>query len=265
MTDTDETYSDRVKHGYDALAANAADLDRHVSPWGDSYFQRHYAWPAARSVLPELEGDQVLLAGCGRGDYVPLFRERGATVVGVDVSETAIRHARDRFGEDATFHRADLTDTLDFAGADGFDLVFSNLVLSHVEEWAPPFEEFARVLRLRGNLVVTTVHPQYLRAHGDIEGYHTVSKTMNDWPDVEIPTFYRLVSAALSPFIEAGFRLQTVDEPRPRDAYEKHQPERYRDALKRPEILRRSGAGRRIGSVESHARPSGLTLTVTGT
>jgi SAM-dependent methyltransferase len=237
VTDTDERYPDRVKRGYDTLAANAADMDRDVSPWGDSYFQRYYAWPAAQSALPDVDGNRVLLAGCGRGDYVPWFREGGATVVGVDVSETAIRHARDRFGEEATFYRADLTTGLGFADSDTFDLVFSNLVLSHIEEWVPVFEEFARVLRPQGALVVTTVHPQYLRSRDDVEDYYTVSEIANDWPDAEIPTFYRPVNEVISPFLEAGFRLQTVDEPQPRDAYEDHHPKRYREVRNRPEIV----------------------------
>lgn len=247
----DDTVSDRVGRGYDVLASKGSDLNRDASPWGDSHFQRHYAWPAARSVLPDVEGCRVLLAGCGRGDHVPWFREHGATVVGVDVSETAIRHARDRFGDEAAFHRADLTASLDVADDDTFDLVFSNLVLSHVEAWTAVFEEFARVLRPGGSLVATTIHPHYLRSHDDVEDYYTVSKIANDWPDVEIPTFYRPLNAVISPFLETGFRLRTVDEPRPRDEYEKHHPERYRDALREPELL----VVRGVESGQSATRP----------
>jgi len=71
----DDTPPDRLRRGYDALAVKATDLDREVSRWGDSYFQEHYSWPAARSVLPDLRDRRVLLAGCGRGDHVPWFRE----------------------------------------------------------------------------------------------------------------------------------------------------------------------------------------------
>lgn len=115
--------------------------------------------------------------------------------------------------------------------------MFSNLVLSHVEEWVPVFEEFARALRPRGSLVVTTVHPHYLRSENDVEDYYTVSKVLNEWQDVEISTFYRPLSAAISPFVEAGFRLWTVAEPRPQDGYELHHPQRYRAATDRPELL----------------------------
>jgi SAM-dependent methyltransferase len=226
-----------VQHAYNVLAEKATDLDRKASPWGDSYFQQYYSWPATRAVLPDLGDSRVLLAGCGRGDYVPWFHKQGATVVGVDASETAIRHARDRFGEVAVFYHADLTAPLTFVDSDAFDLVFSNLVLSHIKEWTPVFKEFSRLLRPRGSLVVTTIHPHYLRSTADIEDYYTGTTVMKDWPSVEIPTFYRPLNAVISPFIEAGFQLQRVDEPKPQAAYEEYHPERYQDARRQPEIL----------------------------
>lgn len=68
--------------GYDSLARDAADLDPETSPWGDGHGQRHCAWPATRAALPPLSGRRVLLAGCGRGDHVEHFLDRGATVAG---------------------------------------------------------------------------------------------------------------------------------------------------------------------------------------
>ncbi|QKY19092.1 class I SAM-dependent methyltransferase [Halolamina sp. CBA1230] len=237
MDENDNTARNQLQRGYDVLAENASDLDRERSPWGDSHFQEHYSWPATRPVLPELADRRVLLAGCGRGDYVPWFHEQGATVVGVDASETAIQQARQRFGQKATFYHANLTNPLDFADSDTFDLVFSNLVLSHIEEWTPVFEEFHRVLRPQQPLVVTTIHPHYLRSDTEVEEYYTVTKLMNDWPDVEIPTYYRPMNAVITPFIEAGFQLETVDEPQPQDAFAEHHPERYQDALRQPDLL----------------------------
>lgn len=71
LDDNDDTPLNKLQHGYDVLAAKATDLDRDVSPWADSYFQQYYSWPATQTVLPDLRDSRVLLAGCGRGDYVP--------------------------------------------------------------------------------------------------------------------------------------------------------------------------------------------------
>lgn len=238
MDESDSTSVDQVAAGYDVLAEKAdEDLRREASPWGDSHFQRHYSWPALQRALPELDNRRVLLAGCGRGDHVGWFRERGATVTGVDVSRGAIRRARERFDDEATFYRADLTERLEFADDDSFDLVVSNLVFSHIEAWRPVFEEFHRLLAPGGTLVIATIHPRYIRSGAEIESYDETTKLLNEWPGVEIPTYYRPMNAVVTPFIEAGFRLEAFDEPKPREAYEEHHPERYEDALRRPELL----------------------------
>ena len=235
--DGNEPPVDQITAGYDALAKKADDdLDRAASPWGDSYFQEHYSWPATKAALPELTDRRVLLAGCGRGDHVNCFRENGATVTGVDVSETAIRRARERCHDEAIFHRADLTEPLDFADG-AFDLVVSHLAFSHIEEWQPVLEEFRRILVPDGTLVVTTIHPQYIRSNADIDRYYDTEKVMNEWPAVEIPTYYRPMSGVVTPFVAAGFRLETFDEPKPRDAFEEYHPERYREASREPELL----------------------------
>lgn len=212
------------------------DLTRKESPWGNSYFQQYYSWPATREALPTIDGDVVLVAGCGRGDHVEWFLERGAEVVGVDVSERAVRTARDRFGDDATFHRADLTNPLDFA--DGtFDLVFSHLALDHVANWRPVFEEFHRVLDARGSLVFTVVHPQYLRDQHGVTSAYEIEEIAISWPGAEIPTYHRPTSAILAPLVAAGFELAALEEPKPRDEYAEYAPERYEDAVKSPQVL----------------------------
>lgn len=145
--------------------------------------------------------------------------------------------ARERCDDEATFHRADLTEPLDFVDDDAFDLVVSNLAFSHIEEWHPVLEEFGRILVPDGTLVVTTIHPRYIRSNADIECYCDTEKVMNEWPAVEIPTYYRPMSGVVTSFVAAGFRLEAFDEPKPQDAFEEYHPERYRNAWREPELL----------------------------
>lgn len=233
-----------VSEGYDALAEQADDddLGHADSPWGDSYFQRHYSWPATEAVLPDVAGDRVLLAGCGRGDHVEWFREREAEIVGIDASATALRAAYRRFGDASadshpktTFAEADITEPLPFEDG-AFDLVCSHLVLSHVEDWTPAFEEFRRVLSPGGTLVFTTIHPQYLRSGTDADYYEVVEFT-NRWPGVEIPTYYRPIGAIIDALLAADFRLEAFEEPRPDPEFREYSPDRYEAAMEAPEIL----------------------------
>lgn len=158
-------------------------------------------------------------------------------MTGIDNSETAIRQARNQFDQIASFHHADLTEPLDFAADDTFDLVFSNLVLSHIREWRPVFEEFHRILAPTGTLVVTTIHPLYLRSTHDIKNYYKTEQIMNSWPVAEIPTFYRPLNEVIGPFLSTGFSLEIVMEPTPEKSYERYSPERYQSAIENPELI----------------------------
>lgn len=239
MTDRDDEAppGTGAPEGYDILAERAGeDLPRAESPWVDSFFQEHYSWPAARAMLPDVSGLRVLIAGCGRGDHVGWFLDRGATVVGVDASEAAIRAARQRFGDGAAFRRADLTDPLGF-GDGRFDLVFSHLVMSHVEEWEPVFREFRSVLEAAGSAVLATVHPAYLRREKDVTNYYATQRLEVSWPGARIPTYYRPMSAVIEPLVAADFRLEAFEEPEPRETYAEVAPERYESARESPAVL----------------------------
>ena len=239
MTEPDPNTSStaNVSEGYDVLSERANHgLAREASPWGDSYFQAHYSWPATRAILPAVADQRVLIAGSGRGDHVEWFLDRGATVVGIDASERAVSTARSRFGEEATFHHADLTEPLDFPD-DAFDLVFSHLVLGHVREWRPVFDEFHRVLTDRGTLAFATIHPAYLRRKHGVTNYYEIEKIVVSWPDAEIPTYYRPMEAVLEPLAGTGFRLEAFEEPKPQETFAKHAPERYEKAMQSPEAL----------------------------
>jgi len=145
--DTDDSADE-----YDELAAD-------WSAYSEVPWRAQVLWPVLEELLPEVEGARVLDAGCGDGVYTARLANRGANAVGVDASEGMISTARERYGEHATFHQADLADGLDRFDDDSVDLVLSQHVLSHVRALAPVFEAFARVLRPGATLVCSTHHP----------------------------------------------------------------------------------------------------------
>jgi SAM-dependent methyltransferase len=224
--------------GYDSLAKRAnTDLEGFESPWGDCPFQTYYSWPITRSLIPDCTDKRVLDAGCGIGDHVEWFLDDGAAIVGVDASEQTIEIARERFGDQATFHQANLAEPLDFVENDTFDLVLSHLVLGHIERWKPVFEEFHRILSARGLLIFATVHPLYHLEHQGATDYYTVEPVEIAWPDAPVTAYRRPFSEMINPLTAAGFRIEVLEEPKPQEEYEVHSPERYRKAMKRPEIL----------------------------
>ncbi|WP_135821129.1 class I SAM-dependent methyltransferase [Halostella litorea] len=221
---------------YDALAEQAESRDGWESPWGDNPLQEYYSWPATRALLPELNGKRVLDAGCGVGDHVGELLDAGASVVGVDASGSAVETARERFGDRASFERADLTEPLPFRD-DAFDVVLGHLVLDHVRELRPTFESFRRVLTPDGALVFSVVHPmQYYLDYDAVTEYYGTTAVTLGWDGVDVTSYQRPVGAILNAVTEAGLSVESVEEPRPPAAYENHAADDWR-VSERPQIL----------------------------
>ncbi len=140
---------------------------------------------------PLEQGDQVLDAGCGNGNFGSFLLEREISeqsqahargpktlsYVGIDFVPTALRHARERFhqslqdlkqqngkpsslGTQVTneFSCVDLNHRLPFK--DGmFDKVVSNLVLGYLQSPSATIQELLRVLTPGGTLVFTNLKP----------------------------------------------------------------------------------------------------------
>jgi SAM-dependent methyltransferase len=236
MSDDTEPPS-RPGGGYDDLAARSDALPPEASPWGDSHFQQYHSWPPTWDLCPVENGDRVLLAGCGRGDHVGAFLDAGASVVGVDASGAALEAARERTGDGATFHRADLRAGLPAVRTDAVDLVVSHLVASHLPDLGPFLADAARVLRPGGRVVCATIHPAYFRTKHGVEAYATRSALTVSWPDAEVTAHYRPTAEILTAFPEAGLSIVRVAEPTPRPAYADHAPERDAAARRSPQVL----------------------------
>ncbi|HWE09403.1 MAG TPA: class I SAM-dependent methyltransferase [Solirubrobacteraceae bacterium] len=114
--------------------------------------------------------DRVLDLGSGAGSLTGDLRRAAASVVGVDVAETALQRARRRHPE-VSFLRAEIDGRLPVED-NSFDVVWSSEVIEHVADTARWMSEVRRVLRPGGRLLVTTPSHGRLRlAVGGIERY----------------------------------------------------------------------------------------------
>jgi SAM-dependent methyltransferase len=229
MADEEPTPAD----AYDELADSYAEDVR------SNAYDAHLEFPATSSLIPDVDGKRVLDAGCGTGVYTEYLVERGAEVVGVDVSGEMLAHAADRVGDRAELREADLGEPLDFA-TDSFDGVVSALALGYVEDWESTFAEFARVLRSGGFLVFSTGHPMnQFPPEGDeaeAENYFEVERLTKEW-DVPVPYYRRPLSAVVGPLLDNGFRLERLVEPQPTEAFRERRPERYEKESRHPVFL----------------------------
>lgn len=99
---------------------------------------------------------KVLDAACGEGYGAYLLAGSAAEVVGVDLSEEAVAHAMARYStaENLHFEVADVTQ-LNFPEKT-FDLIVSFETLEHLEAQEQMLDEFRRVLKPNGKLVIST-------------------------------------------------------------------------------------------------------------
>lgn len=232
---------------YETLAARyAARID--TKPH-NAYYER----PATLSLLPDVSGFRALDAGCGSGYYTEWLLDQGADVVGVDVSPAMVAHARQRVGERAELHIADLAQPLGFLADESFDLVLSTLALHYVRDWSVPLGEFFRVLRPAGLLVFSCEHPfsEVLQlGSGDYFATELIAIPWHGFggEPVVVPFFRRPLSAITEAVWSAGFVIERIVEPQPSETFYQIRPDEARRLEREPVFV----------CVRACKRPNGL-------
>jgi ubiquinone/menaquinone biosynthesis C-methylase UbiE len=202
----------------------------------------YYERPATQSLLPDVQGRRVLDAGCGTGVYTEWLLAGGATVVGFDASPHMLAHARRRVGDRATLFEADLGAPLTMLADASFDVVVCPLVLEYVEDWRRALRELHRVLQPGGTLVASVTHPAFdATLYSDVR-YFEVQRVEGEWGGftlqrVTVPTYRRSLEETLNPFLDAGFRLDRLLEPRPTDDFRRADPRHFAELSAAPCFL----------------------------
>ena len=116
------------------------------------HYEHIHRYVFARELV---RGRRVLDAACGEGYGSAILAGTAAEVVGVDVSQEAVEHARERYrAEGLQFQQADCLD-LPFED-DVFDCIVSFETLEHLEAQERLLDEFRRVLAPEGFLLIST-------------------------------------------------------------------------------------------------------------
>lgn len=229
------------QRNYEAFARRYAEIAP-TKPH-NAYLER----PATLSLLPDVTGRRVLDAGCGPGIYAADLIERGAEVVAFDVTPEMVELARERLGRRATVLRANLEEPLAFAADAEFDVVLCPLALGNVEDWAPLFAEFHRVLKPGGLFIYSDGHPmsdfQICRERLDPDSvYFDLERHEMEWkgfgePRPMVGFFRRPLAAMINPLIEAGFLLDRLLEPKPTEEFRGADPEGFEFLVREPAFL----------------------------
>jgi hypothetical protein len=130
-------------------------------------------WHRYAFALAFAKGKRILDAACGEGYGSALMARVARDVVGVDLSEQAIAHARTRYAAPTLrFDRNDIT-SLDAFDATRFDLITSFETLEHVQQQERMLDGFARLLAPDGLLLISTPDKRtYTDLSGQVNPHH---------------------------------------------------------------------------------------------
>jgi SAM-dependent methyltransferase len=157
---------------------------------------------------------RTLDAACGEGYGSALLAKTAASVEGIDISEQAVLHAQQRYGDldNARFQVADCT-TLPF-GDNEFDRVVSFETLEHLHAHDQLLAEFRRVLKPNGFLILSSPDKAiYTDQHKTVNEYH-VKELYRDELESLIGRFfpaYQLLGQKLM-FHSAIWSLDKIDQ-----------------------------------------------------
>ncbi len=182
--------------------------------------------PVLWDFAGDVAGRDVLDAGCGTGYLARKLAQRGARVVGIDLSEKMIELAR-RKAPDLAFHM-DSVSELRTLGDGRFDLVVANYVLMDTPDLPGAMRAFHRVLKPRGIAVLVFSHPCFpqgrrTEAPGggnayvwDFPYFEPRACTDPPWAHFtsEFIWFHRPLSDYWKAFDAAGFSVTRFEEPR---------------------------------------------------
>lgn len=195
---------------------------------GDSVFAAMPRATALRLLGPA--AGRLLDVGCGGGSHTAAFAAAGWDTVGIDVSEAQLRLARQR-GCSVVQGGAE---SLPFAAA-SFDAVVSTWTHTDIDDWPAALREIRRVLRAGGPFVYLGVHPCFVGPHSVFIEGKGAPELHTEWyrregAYGEAPgrggaglrarlgvSFHQSLATFLQSFVDAGFRLEHVEEPGEQD------------------------------------------------
>jgi ubiquinone/menaquinone biosynthesis C-methylase UbiE len=228
----------RISEQWEANAENFAAL---IDDKGTPHHQKILN-PCVEKLLGDVEGKRLLDAGCGEGYLSRYYAQRGADVVGVDISEKMITICKQKSKkQQIEFFVGDVCNLVLFKDS-SFDLVLSNLVLLNIPCFKEALLEFFRILKFKGILVFSVVHPAFnvfgpgrwelgekdpdsRRRKGRyfvLDNYFEEKEYMIQWQTrsgtpfpKQFSFFHRTISTYFKALARAGFRVASLEEPKP--------------------------------------------------
>ncbi len=133
------------------------------------WYEHYHRYAFAKNLVKE---KKVLDAACGEGYGSNLLSEYAVNVTGLDIDNSSIEHAKNKYKQRNLSFIEGSCSQLPFED-DSFDVVVSFETLEHLSEQKQMLEEFKRVLNKGGILIISTPDKKhYSDATGFVNEHH---------------------------------------------------------------------------------------------
>ncbi|WP_190300508.1 class I SAM-dependent methyltransferase [Rufibacter hautae] len=226
---------EKILSAYEELAVSYNQLIDHKPH--NAYYDR----PNTLSLIPEAKGKTILDAACGPGKYAEELIALGATVTGFDLSPRMVELARERNKDSGSFFVHDLSEPLGMLEDASFDIVLCALALHYLEDWTMTIQEFHRVLKPEGYLVISIEHPFFDFNFFQSTHYFKVEPVKCTWKGfgkpTEVNSYRRPLGACISSLTDNGFYIDQLLEPKPVPEFENLDPKHYKELNEFPGFM----------------------------
>jgi cytosine/adenosine deaminase-related metal-dependent hydrolase/SAM-dependent methyltransferase len=157
-------------------------------------------------LLPAIKALDVVDLGCGTGRWLArLAGKSPRSLLGVDFSPEMLSQAKLRLGSSANLVLADCSD-LPFPRSSA-DMIVCSFLASYLPDLAPFAQQIRRLLRPRGSIFLSDLHPATTAALGWRRGFHVNGSL------VDIAAFSRPILEVLHSFEALGIEAESLIEP----------------------------------------------------
>lgn len=187
--------------------------------------------PTMLGLLPDLTGKRVLDLGCGCGEHLSLYLQRGADfVAGIDLSSAMLAQARknlSHFAPRFALQQLAMENLAELEWKD-FDIVTSSFAFHYVQNFPALLENIRAKLKPNGLLIFSQEHP-IVTAHREGERwqkdatkqqiayrlnfYRDEGKRERNWFKQPFNTYHRTLSTIINDLIATGFQIKQLVEP----------------------------------------------------
>jgi len=218
------------------------------SKWKTSSSKLYVLFPALDLIMGDVSNKRILDAGCGDGVFVQRSTERGAKVIGIDISPDAIQACKkaDPSGD----YR--VMDTKNISLKEKFDYVLSLFILlsfDKKEEITKAIKNMSQSLDEDGKLIIAVPHPAFEEADTETmsksfaEDYSYSKKglevlyTHKTKKDISFTDFHWMIEDYVECIKKAGLVIEDVREPLPIPESKDENPEIYETRVKYPSMI----------------------------